>query len=168
MLPLGHLLLAAARLGAFYMDRRNLILGLISCSSFGVWRADAWPLVTRQQSQRENAAPHHHTASARTGSGAPTITIQEPDITRPVRIPVDIRVRFQAAADARIAVNSLHVRYGFLGIDITRRILAHARPTPSGMFVGGAELPRGRHRVTIQIADDMGRVGSRSFEFTVV
>jgi len=52
MLPLGHLLLAAARLGAFYMDRRNLILGLISCSSFGVWRADAWPLVTRQQSQQ--------------------------------------------------------------------------------------------------------------------
>src|SRR3974390_849716 len=133
------------------MNRRNLILGLISSSSFGAWRADAWPLVTRHQLQRENTVPHHQTASAPTRSGAPTITIQEPDITRPIRLPVDIRIRFHAAADARIAVNSLRVRYGFLGIDITRRILAHARPTPSGMFVGGAELPRGRHRVTIQI-----------------
>src|SRR3974390_668751 len=150
------------------MNRRSLILGLISVSFFGVWQADAWPLATRQQLQRETAAPHHHTVSARTRSGAPTITIQEPDITRPIRLPVDIRIRFQAATDARIAVNSLRVRYGFLGIDVTRRILAHARPTPAGMFVRGAELPSGRHRVTIQIADSMGRVGSRSFDFTVV
>jgi hypothetical protein len=150
------------------MHRRSLILGLISSPYFGIGRANAWQLVTRQQSQRENTAPHHQTVSTPTRSGAPTITIQEPDITRPISLPVDIRVRFQAAANARIAVNSLRVRYGFLGIDVTRRILAHARPTPSGMFVRGAELPSGRHRVTIQIADDMGRVGSRSFEFTVV
>jgi hypothetical protein len=92
----------------------------------------------------------------------------EPDITRPVRSPVNIRISFQTAVNARIAVNSLRVRYGRLGIDITRRILAHARPTPSGVFVEDAELPIGRHRVTIQIADNMGRVGTKSFDFNVV
>ena len=50
----------------------------------------------------------------------------------------------------------------------TRRILTHARPTASGVFVEDAELPRGRHRVTIQIADNVGRVGSNSFDFNVV
>jgi len=150
------------------MHRRNLILGVIASSYFGIRRAKAWPLVTRQQQQRENAAHHGQAAPAPTRSGAPTIRIEEPDITRPVRSPVNIRIRFQAAANARIEVNTLRVRYGRLGIDITRRILAHARPTPSGVFVEDAELPRGRHRVTIQIADNMGRVGSKSFDFNVV
>jgi hypothetical protein len=147
------------------MHRRSLILGVIASSYFGIRRVSAWPLVTRQQAQRENAAPHGQAAPAPTRSGAPTI---RPDITRPVRSPVNIRIRFRAATNAKIEVNTLRVRYGFLGIDITRRILAHARPTPSGVFVEDAELPRGRHRVTIQIADNMGRVGSESFDFNVV
>jgi len=148
--------------------RRNLIAGVVASACFGICRASAWPLVTRQQAQRENAAPHGQAAPVPTRSGAPTISIEEPDITRPVRSPVNIRIRFQAAANARIEVNTLRVRYGRLGIDLTRRILAHARPTSSGVFVEDAELPRGRHRVTIQIADNMGRVGSKSFDFNVV
>jgi hypothetical protein len=154
--------------GEFSMYRRNLIVGVIASACFGIRRASAWPLVTRQQVQRESAAPRGQAAPAPTRSGAPAISIEEPDITRPVRSPVNIRIRFQAAANARIEVNTLRVRYGRLGIDLTRRILAHARPTPSGVFVENAELPRGRHRVTIQIADNMGRVGSKSFDFNVV
>jgi hypothetical protein len=150
------------------MDRRHLIAGAIASSCFAFRRASAWPLVTRQQLQRENAAPHNQTAPTPTPSGAPTIRIEQPDITRPIRSPVDIRISFQAAANSRIAVNSLRVRYGFLGIDITRRILAHARPTATGVFVEDAELPRGRHKVTIQIADNMGRTGATSFDFNVV
>jgi hypothetical protein len=150
------------------MHRRSLILGLISSSCFGIWRADAWPLVTSQEVRRDNAAAHEPTAPASNRPGTPVIRIEEPDITRPVRLPVNIRISFRAAANAVIAVNTLRVRYGFLGIDVTRRILAHARPTPSGVFVEDAELPRGRHRVTVQIADNMGRIGSGSFDFNVV
>ena len=152
----------------FLMHRRGLIVGVTASSYFWTRRANAWPLVTRQQLQRENAAPHEQAAPAPTRSGAPTIRIEEPDITRSIRSPVNIRISFQTAANARIAVNSLRVRYGFLGIDITRRILAHARPTSSGVFVEDAELPRGRHKVTIQIADNMGWVGVKSFDFNVV
>jgi len=150
------------------MYRRNLILGVIASSCFGIGRAKAWSLVTRQQQQRENAAPHKQAAPDPTRSGAPTIRIEEPNITRPIRSPVKIRVHFQAGTNARIVVNSLRVTYGFLGIDITKRLLAHARPTPSGVVVENAELPRGRHKVTIQIADNMGRVGVHSFDFNVV
>src|SRR5262245_60273984 len=150
------------------MHRRNLILGVMASSYFGICRAKAWPLVTRQQQQRETAAPHNQAAPDPTRSGAPTIRIDEPDITRPVRSPVKIRVRFHAGANATIVVNSLRVTYGRLRIDITRRLLAHARPTTSGVFVEKAELPRGRHRVTIQIADNMGRVGVESTDFNVV
>src|SRR5262249_44350714 len=130
------------------MYRRSLIVGAIASSCFAIRRASAWPLVTRQQQRRENAAPHEQAAPAATRPGAPTISIEAPDITRPVRSPVNIRITFQA--------------------DITRRILAHARPTPSGVFVEDAELPRGRHKVAIQIADNMGRVGAKSFDFNVV
>ncbi len=112
------------REGEFSMYRRNLIVGAIASTCFGIRGATAWPLVTRQQVQRENAAPQGQAAPAPTRSGAPTISIQEPDITRPVRSPVNIRIRFQAAANARIEVNTLRVRYGRLGIDLTRRILA--------------------------------------------
>src|SRR5215472_365717 len=147
--PSGPVL--CGREGEFSMHRRNLIVGVIASACFGIRRASAWPLVTRQQVQRENAAPHGQAAPASTRSGAPTIRIEEPDITRPVRSPVNIRIRFQAATNARIEVNTLRVRYGRLGIDLTRRILAHARPTPSGVFVEDADLPRGRHRVTIHL-----------------
>lgn len=150
------------------MHRRNLILGVMSASCVGIGRSHAWPLITRQESQRENAAPHVQGAPAPVRSGTPTIRVEEPDITRPVRMPVNIRIRFQAATNARIDVNSLRVRYGFMGLDVTRRILAHARPTATGVFVEDAELPRGRHRVTIQVADNMGRLGSQSFDFNVV
>ena len=154
--------------GELLMYRRGLIVGAIASSCFGVHRASAWSLVTGQQLQRENAAPHEQAASARARSGAPTIRIEEPDTTKPIKSPVKIHLRFHAAANARIEVNTFRVRYGFLGIDITSRILAHARPTRSGVFVENAELPRGQHRVTVQIADDMGRVGVQSFDFRVV
>jgi hypothetical protein len=36
------------------------------------------------------------------------------------------------------------------------------------VFVEDAELPRGRHKVTIQIADNHGRTGVKSFDFNVV
>ena len=150
------------------MHRRSLIIGLMSSPWFGTGLANAWPLITRQESQRENAAPHPHTAPTAPRSGTPTVRIEEPDISRPVRMPANIRIRFQPAANATINVSSLRVRYGYLGIDVTRRILAHATPTPSGVFVQDAELPRGRHRVTIQIADTMGRTGSQSFDFNIV
>jgi hypothetical protein len=153
--------------GGLSMYRRSLILGLIATSCFGIRAASAWSLVTRQQSQREHAAPHKQAAPAAPRSGAPTIRVEEPNTTRPINSPVRIRVTFQPASNATIVVDSFRVRYGSLGIDITRRILAHARPTASGVTVNDAELPRGRHRVTIQIADNLGRVGSKSLEFTV-
>src|SRR5262249_10528141 len=56
----------------FRMYRRNLILGVIASSCFGIGRAKAWSLVTRQQQQRENAAPHKQAAPDPTRSGAPT------------------------------------------------------------------------------------------------
>jgi hypothetical protein len=160
--------LSGPRLGGLCMHRRNLILGVIASSYLGIRWVNAWPLVTRQQEQRENAAAHKQAVPGPTRSGAPTITVEEPDIIKPVRSPVKIRVRFHAGANAKIVVNSLRVTYGFLKIDITRRLLAHARPTPSGVFVQNADLPRGRHKVTIQIADNMGRVGVKSFDFNVV
>jgi hypothetical protein len=101
---------------------------------------------------------------------APTITVEQPDARKPIASPISIRLSFQPALGANIDPKTFHVTYGFglFAIDITSRILEHATLTSSGISADNARLPSGHHRVTVQIADDHGRVGTHTFEFTVV
>src|SRR5579864_1277688 len=54
---------------------------------------------------------------------APSITVVKPDRNLPILPPVDIDVRFKPAEGATVNVSSLKIKYGFLGLDITQRIL---------------------------------------------
>jgi hypothetical protein len=97
--------------------------------------------------------------------------VQEPDQNQPITSPVTIRVSFQPQDNAGIDLTTFRVTYyGLFGIpiDITSRILEHAELSDSGIYAKDAELPSGHHRVTVEIADGMGRVGAQPFEFTVV
>jgi hypothetical protein len=81
--------------------------------------------------------------------------------------PVTIRVSFHPQSGATIDVMTFRVLYyGFF--DITSRIVQHAVLSASGISAANAQLPSGHHQVTVQIADNMRRFGSRTFEFTVV
>jgi hypothetical protein len=82
-------------------------------------------------------------------------------------IDARIRIRFQAQTGAAINPGSCRVKYGWLGIDITDRLVAHAKIGASGISADYAEIPAGAYMITLQIADDLGRVGTRTFEFTV-
>jgi len=100
---------------------------------------------------------------------APTITVVKPEHSAPIRPPVDIDVEFTPSQGSTVDVSSLKILYGFLKLDITQRILKApgVQVSTSGLKASGAQLPSGSHKLLIEIADNLGRVGRQPVEFTV-
>jgi hypothetical protein len=93
--------------------------------------------------------------------GAPVITMKRPDISRALRNPMTFDIQFRAAPGATINLSTFQARYGWLGINITSRLLEHATQTRNGLFAADVNVPTGNHRITVSIADNLGRVGTR-------
>lgn len=152
------------------MDRRTFVffgpLALYATSC----RAAAWALITRQEFEDSlaMAQPLARSLGPPRSPDAPAIEVDQPDATKPIRAPVTIRVRFHPKAGATIDPTTFRATYGALGLDITSRVVEHAHVSASGLLARNAEIPAGHHRVTLQVADNMHRIGSRTFEFTVV
>jgi hypothetical protein len=100
---------------------------------------------------------------------APTITVVKPNHSAPIKPPVDIEVHFAAAQGATVNISTLKIQYGFLKLDVTQRILQApgVQISPEGLKASGAELPSGSHKLLIEIADNLGRVGRQPVDFTV-
>jgi hypothetical protein len=130
--------------------------------------AHGWPLVTQDEQMRDNAAPRAGQSTTPAVSGAPVITVRQPDVSRPNRNPMTFDVQFTAAPGATINPSTFQARYGWLGINITSRLLAHANWTPSGLFAADVDVPTGNHRISISIADTLGRVGTRVVDLQVL
>jgi hypothetical protein len=76
-------------------------------------------------------------------------------------------IRFSPGPGQSIDMRTFNATYGLLGVNITRRLLDHAVTTPNGLAAENVELPAGRHRVTLSIADTSGKTASRTFNFSV-
>jgi hypothetical protein len=94
--------------------------------------------------------------------------VEQPDTAKPIKSPITIIVHFRAQDGAVINPSSIRVTYGWLGIDITRRVLEHAELTVDGLTATNAQLPSGKHSVTISIRDSRGREAVRNFDFSVL
>jgi hypothetical protein len=161
------------------VHRRTLIFGLFALFAT-VGRAAAWALITKEEFEQDSAAPHLDGSLAGTQPlsrsirpssrpyDLPIIEVDQPDITKPIKPPVTIRIRFRPKEGATIDLTSFRVTYGSLALDITKRIIEHARVSASGLLANNADVPAGRHRVTLRVADNIHRVGIRTFEFTVL
>jgi hypothetical protein len=133
-------------------------------------RAYAWELITNEELEREKSASASQSQLAPASPpppGAPTIDVEQPDATKPITPPVTIRIRFKAQSGATIDPSSFRAKYGWLGIDITSRIIANAKVDASGIVAENANIPAGQYQVTLQIADNLHRVGTRVFNFSV-
>jgi hypothetical protein len=153
------------------MNRRSFVAGFFSFCATVLFtaRSFAWELITKDELERENAAPQISEApSPPAQSGAPAIEIEEPDSGKPIKSPVTIRVRFLPQSGAKIDPSSFQARYGLLGIDITSRIIANAKLDASGLVAEHANIPAGQYRVTLQIADNFHRIGTRVINFRVL
>ena len=54
-----------------------------------------------------------------------------------------------------------------IGIDITARLLEHATKTANSLSAQNVDLPVGDHKITVTIADNHGRTGSRVLRMSV-
>lgn len=100
---------------------------------------------------------------------APSISVTKPNAGGAIEAPVDIDMRFQAAQGATVNITTLKILYGFLGLDITQRILTApgVQVSADGLRANGARLPSGSHKLTVEVADNFGRTGRQPFAFTV-
>lgn len=138
-------------------------VGLLMLLLAVVLPAAAFDLVTGA----EAAADREGQAPARTRSlpvpGAPTLDLLSPGLGKAITSPLDIRLRWKAQEGAAIDAASVKVRYGRFGLDVTSRLLAVAQVSDAGIEAPGAKLPKGEHRLTIEVADTQKRIGRREF-----
>ena len=99
---------------------------------------------------------------------APRIDVLAPELGgRPLVTPFPISVRFVPAAGREIDPATLRIYYGLLGIDITSRILAATPVTRQGLDVPNARIPKGTHRLQLEIQDNAKNVGRSDIAFEV-
>lgn len=152
------------------MDRRKIVVTLLSaCAILSMVRqAPAWTLFTDDEIRKESRAAHPRASTAPAPQpGAPVIDIVEPDAKKPIKSPFGIRIRFRPGSGASIDPASFRVKYGWLNLDITERLIGHAKVDASGVAADDAEIPAGEYSITLQIADTLGRIGTRTFGFRV-
>lgn len=148
--------------------KRRFLLALAAVPLAGRARAGTgWSLVTDAEVARDRVAPHKPLTRGMPVAGAPRIVVDRPNTEAQLPRPFSVRVRFVPAADARIVTSSFKATYGWLGIDITTRLLEHARLTAEGLSADDINAPAGEHQVTVSIADNVGRVGTQTFRFTI-
>lgn len=97
---------------------------------------------------------------------APRIVVAEPDTGTDVVAPVYVAVRFEAAQNASIDINSLKVRYGWF--DITKRVLESMDVTGDGISGQIGSMRNGKYAISISISDTLKRTSSARIEFRVV
>ena len=148
--------------------------GILAASTAGAATGSGFELLSDQEYQSElalrSAAPGATLTPKAADFDAPVITVLKPDPATPIQRPFDIEVRFKAAEGASVDIASLKVMYGFLRLDVTRRILMApgVEVSAAGIAASGAWLPSGSHKVIIEVADNFGRKGRQRLEFNVL
>jgi len=82
----------------------------------------------------------------------------EPAVDLKVKAPFPISVLFKGQSDAAIDPSTFKVMYGALKFDITSRITKFVKVTPTGFSLDNAQIPVGKHRLTLQVQDEKQRV----------
>ena len=91
----------------------------------------------------------------------------EPVADLKVKAPFSIAVLFKAQSDAAIDPATFKVMYGALKFDITSRITKFVKVTPTGFSLDNAQIPSGKHRLTMQVQDEKQRVAERELRVEV-
>lgn len=99
----------------------------------------------------------------------PLIDILKPDPVADLKVkaPFAISVQFKSQADAPIDPATFKVMYGALKIDITSRITKFVKVTKDGFALDNAQIPVGKHRLTLQVQDEKQRVAERELRVEV-
>lgn len=97
---------------------------------------------------------------------APEIVVDRPDVGADVAPPVDIVVRFRAADDAQIDLQTLKVKYGWF--DITERVMETMEVSPEGINGKIQSMRRGKYSLKLTIKDTQERKSDAKIVFEVI
>ena len=124
-------------------------------------------LVTEQEASASRDEPEPFRAKSLPVPDAPKINVVTPSLVSAVASPTRIQVQFQPTAPAQVRPETFKVLYGTFRIDITDRITASSKVTAEGIDVAQASLPKGSHKLYLEILDSAGRKGERPLQFVV-
>ena len=137
---------------------------LVTESEAAAWNAaqpkEAKDFSTRDLREDDSSPTCHSTPD--NDADNPQIRILAPPLGRPLMAPLDLDVQFVPTSSAPIRPDTFRVCYiGLVTIDLTKRMTDRVTVSEKGLHVTGAQLPRGRHRLLLLIADERGRLGRR-------
>ena len=98
---------------------------------------------------------------------APKIELVTPKLNSQISSPTPIQLLFIPKNPSTTKPDTFRVLYGTFQIDITERLLKVATVTSTGIDVPEAKLPKGSHKLILNVQDSDGRLGSRLIEFEI-
>lgn len=131
--------------------------------------ADGWLVTSSEAKEFKGEDGFNEQPALRARSVVPQIDILKPEPVADLKIkaPFAITVQFKGQADAPIDPTTFKVLYGAFKIDITGRITKFVKVTSSGFSMENAQIPAGRHRLTMQVQDEKQRVAERELRVEV-
>ena len=124
-------------------------------------------LVTESEQLASINNPVHFSPKLVLVKDAPVIEVVTPGLSNPINSPTMIELKFVPKAPATIKPDSFRAYYGTFQIDITSRLAGAAKVEPTGIKVKEAALPKGEHRLMLNIEDSEGRMGMKTISFEV-
>jgi len=133
------------------------------------WAQELWLVNPTEAVEFQGEAGYLSQPSLRARSVMPLIDILQPDglPEGKLKAPFPITVAFRAQNDAQIDVTSFKVLYGALKFDITSRLTQYTQVNADGFKLDKANIPKGKHRLTLQIQDAKQRMAERELRIEV-
>lgn len=130
---------------------------------------DGWLVTAAEAIQFKGEEAFDAPPALRPRAVIPLIDILKPEPAADLKVkaPFAITVEFKGQPDAPIDPTTFKVMYGALKLDITGRITKFVKVGKDGFSLENAQIPVGRHRLTLQVQDEKQRVAERELRFEV-
>lgn len=131
--------------------------------------SEGWLVSVAETIQFKGEEGFNEPPALRPRAVVPLIDVLKPESTADLKVktPFAIAVQFKGQADSPIDPSTFKVMYGALKLDITGRITKFVKVGKEGFFLENAQIPSGKHRLTLQVQDEKQRVAERELRFEV-
>lgn len=141
----------------------------MACAGTTACAQETWLVNPQEAIQFEGEAGFLAQPALRARAVMPLIDILQPESIPDgkLKAPFAIAVAFRPQNDAAIDASSFKVLYGGLKFDITSRLAQYTHITAEGFKLENANIPKGKHRLTLQIQDAKQRLAERELRIEV-
>ena len=136
---------------------------------FAAFAQTNWLISPAEAVSYQGEGGYNEPAALRARALVPQIDILKPEPVADLKVkaPFAISVLFKGQSDAAIDPATFKVMYGAMKFDITSRITKFVKVTPTGFNLENAQIPVGKHRLTLQVQDEKQRVAERELRVEV-